>query len=207
MTSADPNCELMNVPAEEGKPFGHIYSSEREGTIPIYRCFDQAATTQVESGEQTISCSGGTSEPVDSEIGKFNLRLTPTGDAIASIGILDEGDIGVAERTVLAVRKRINTYAFVNPKDGMQYLVDVTIENNEDGTCKVGTGLLRADEECQLIPGDNLGTGERTEFPDLGLTCPDGYIKGLYINDFNAIEFNEHSNDYKVLCCSETIEF
>ena len=39
------------------------------------------------------------------------------------------------------------------------------------------------------------------------ITCPDGkYLKSLYINDFNVAEFNERSNDYKALCCSETIE-
>ncbi len=199
----------MNVPAED--KLGYIHLSDGPDTKAIYRCFSGLKKGDIEpTGEEAPFCEGriDSSEILEDDsygLGSYSLTLINP-DEVTIFTQIKEENIGAAP-TLIAYKKEGNIYSFINKKDGMQYLVTVELKNANvvgENNCNIDSEKinLRPDPECSLVEGVNLGAGA-----DMESICDNGmYMKSLYQKNIRETGDRLHAEDYKVLCCSETIE-
>jgi len=159
-------------------------------------------------------------ESLAGKIGDFNVGLLSNDRILINPNINEEqGDILNPGRvSSIGIRKEGDTFSFVDVSGyGEQYLVDIIIDKLGEGKCKINNNRLnlRKDEsDCVFVSGENLGGGEGNPVVgpaevglDMGASCPDNkFVKSIYHRgSAGLLDFNIHSDDYKILCCSENI--
>ncbi|MBI2499336.1 hypothetical protein HYV88_03790 [Candidatus Woesearchaeota archaeon] len=159
-------------------------------------------------------------ESLAGKLDDFNVGLLGNDRILINPNInKEQGDIFPPGRvSSIGIRKEGDTFSFVDVSGyGEQYLVDIIIDKLGDDTCKINNNRLnlRKDEsDCIFVSGENLGAGEGNPVVgpaevglDLKVSCPDNkFIKSIYHRgSAGLLDFNIHSDDYRVLCCSESI--